>query len=153
MEQYRNYHEQGFEVVGVCLDSERDKAEKYIEDAELPWPSLFADDAGWKHPMATKYKITSIPTAILVDRDGNVVSLSARGEKLPELLTDLIGPVDPASRSGDWSSSRQQWKNALQAYESELEEDVNHAPARQGAAFSAFMLQDTDRYLMHAKAA
>ncbi len=93
LEQYRNFHDQGFEVVGICLDTDRDKAEKYIADEKIPWLSLFAKDAGWKHPMATKYGVTAIPTAILVDRDGKVVSLSARGEKLGELLTDLIGPV------------------------------------------------------------
>lgn len=84
--QYKKYHDQGFEVVGICLDTDREKAEKYVADAELAWPSLFEDDAGWKHPMALRYKIHAIPTAILVDRDGNVVSLAARGEELERLL-------------------------------------------------------------------
>jgi len=86
LEQYKQYHDQGFEVVGVCLDTQREKAESYVEDAELPWDSLFEEDAGWKHPMAVKYKISAIPTAILLDRDGKVISLAARGDELPNLL-------------------------------------------------------------------
>jgi thiol-disulfide isomerase/thioredoxin len=90
LERHKKYHEQGFVVVGVCLDTDRGKAEQYMADEKIPWPSLFAKDAGWRHPMATKYNVTSIPTAILVDRDGNVVSMSARGDKLPDLLADLL---------------------------------------------------------------
>lgn len=36
--------------------------------------------------MAVRYQIHAIPTAILVDRDGNVVSFAARGDELKELL-------------------------------------------------------------------
>ncbi len=92
--QYKKYHDQGFDVVGICLDTDLDKAKSYIADAEVPWPSLFEKDSGWKHPMAVRYKINAIPTAILVDRDGNAVSLAARGEKLQELLAKEFPETD-----------------------------------------------------------
>jgi thiol-disulfide isomerase/thioredoxin len=90
LDQYKLYHDRGFEVVGICLDDDREKATSYVREEELPWDSLFQDDAGWKHPMALEYRVTSIPTAMLVDRDGKVVSLSARGEELPKLLAELM---------------------------------------------------------------
>ncbi|TWU36492.1 Thiol-disulfide oxidoreductase ResA [Novipirellula aureliae] len=86
LKQYERFHEQGFEVVGICLDSNRQVAEDYVKTEGLPWLSLFQDEAGWKHPMAIRYEVHSIPTAILVDRDGNVVSVSARGDELSKLL-------------------------------------------------------------------
>ena len=38
--------------------------------------------------------ISAIPTMLLVDKDGKVVSLNARGEKLREELARLLGPVE-----------------------------------------------------------
>lgn len=52
--------------------------------------------------MAVRYKIHSIPTAILVDRDGNVISLAARGKKLQELLAK-----DFPETSGDDSDAKE----------------------------------------------
>ncbi|WP_167546585.1 TlpA disulfide reductase family protein [Stieleria maiorica] len=92
-EQYEAYHDRGFDVVGVCLDRDRDKAEEYIDSAEIPWPSIYDPDAKGKS-MAERYDITVIPTAILVDQDGKIVSLEARGETLPALLEELIGPAE-----------------------------------------------------------
>ena len=44
--------------------------------------------------MALRYGITGIPTVILVDRDGKVISTEARGRELGRLLADIFGPVD-----------------------------------------------------------
>jgi len=51
-------------------------------------------DVGWAHPMARYYGISSVPTAILVDKDGTVVSMSARGEELSALLEKLLGKAN-----------------------------------------------------------
>jgi len=39
----------------------------------------------------------SIPLAILVDREGKVVSLNARGAELERLLEKHIGPLEKAT--------------------------------------------------------
>ncbi len=83
---YEKYHKLGFEVVGISLDSERDKLEKYVADESIPWINLFDDEAKGAHPMATKYGVRAIPTAILVDGEGKVVSMQARGDELEKLL-------------------------------------------------------------------
>jgi thiol-disulfide isomerase/thioredoxin len=99
--QYDAYHANGFEVLGVCLDRDREKAEEYIDSAEIPWQSIFDQDAE-DESMAKRYGIVSIPTAILVDREGKVVSLEARGEALPQLLARMFDPPgDPQAESGD----------------------------------------------------
>lgn len=97
---YHAYHEKGFEVVGVSLDDRREQAESYIEQYDVPWPNLFSenkDHRKWEHPMAVYYGITGIPMAILIDRDGTVVSLQARGEILERELRRLLG--EPLARS------------------------------------------------------
>jgi len=82
----------GFEVVGISLDQERDALEKFVTERKIPWPILFepSEGSGWQHPLATYYGISGIPTVILIGRDGNVVSLNARGERLGELLDELF---------------------------------------------------------------
>ena len=67
---------------------------KFIDEREIPWANLFSDDAektGWDHPLATHYGILGIPATILVNQQGEVVSLSARGGQLPKLLEELLG--------------------------------------------------------------
>jgi thiol-disulfide isomerase/thioredoxin len=100
---YHAYHEKGFEVVGVSLDSSRDQAESYIEQYELPWPNLFSEkenERSWEHPMAVYYGVTGIPLAVLIDREGKVVSLLARGENLARELRRLLGEPLAQSQTG-----------------------------------------------------
>ena len=49
--------------------------------------------------MAKYYGVMGIPTVILVDKEGKVVSTRARGEELGLLLGKLLGPAEePAIR-------------------------------------------------------
>lgn len=94
LENYLKYHDKGFDVVGISLDEKRSDAEDYVKQTNIPWPSLFheaSDESGWQNPMAVKYGITGIPTAILIDQEGKVVSLQARGPRLGQLLEKLLG--------------------------------------------------------------
>jgi thiol-disulfide isomerase/thioredoxin len=95
---YDAYHDKGFEVLGVSLDKTPEAANKYKKEMKLPWDSLFPkneDERFWNHPLARYYGIGGIPTAILVDKDGKVVHMEARGELLQEQLQRLLGdPVE-----------------------------------------------------------
>jgi len=92
LEQYEKYHKDGFEVVGISLDQEREALEKFVDEQKLPWPILFEEPKGdgWQHPLATFYGISGIPTVVLIGRDGKVITLDARGEKLGERLDALF---------------------------------------------------------------
>ena len=102
---YEAYHEKGFDVVGVNLDKTEEQALAYIEQTKIPWKNLFSKDKdhrGWQHPMAVYYGVNGIPRAMLVDREGKVVSMQARGEELGTLLRKLLGePVVKTSRRSD----------------------------------------------------
>jgi thiol-disulfide isomerase/thioredoxin len=92
LEEYEKYHDKGFEVVGISLDQDRQALEKFVADQKVPWPILFEESEGdgWQHPLATYYGISGIPTVILIGRDGNVITLNARGERLGEELAKLF---------------------------------------------------------------
>lgn len=104
---YRAYHKKGFDVIGISLDTDKERLEEFIEKEELPWVTLFEDGAGWKHPAAVYYGIHGIPTCILVGDDGKVVDLRARGKRLEELLEERLGPP-PADEEGLLGT----WQNA-----------------------------------------
>lgn len=95
---YQQYHDKGFEVVGICLDDDKEATTAFIENRQLPWVTLFSEDAQhtrWQHPMAVYYGIQAIPTVILVGADGKVVTLSARGSELHKQLRALLGEPMP----------------------------------------------------------
>jgi thiol-disulfide isomerase/thioredoxin len=93
---YEKYHDRGFEVVGISLDRSTDKLREFVKDRKLPWACVPPDGGGKE--LADQFGVYAIPLPILVDRQGRVVSLHARGEELQRLLTRHIGP--PAESSG-----------------------------------------------------
>jgi thiol-disulfide isomerase/thioredoxin len=121
---YEKFHGLGFEVIGISLDDSDNRAglEKFLADEQIAWPILFgttAEESGWQHPMARKYNINAIPAAILLNREGNVVTLSARGEALPKLVEQLVGEPTPEPTDAE--------KPAEEA--SPLKKPVKKAPA------------------------
>jgi thiol-disulfide isomerase/thioredoxin len=90
---YEAYHDRGFDVVAISIDKTKDKPVKFMEARKLPWVCLFDEEPERKvESMADQYGVFYIPQAILVDRDGKVVSLHARGSELGRLLEKLLGP-------------------------------------------------------------
>ena len=96
---YEAYHSKGFEVVGISLDDDADRLAAFLKERQIPWTTLFPekeDERGWENPLARYYGIAGIPTVILVNKEGKVVSLNARGPALEQYLADLLGPVEAA---------------------------------------------------------
>ena len=91
---YAQYHDQGFEVVGVSSDNDRQELTSFLKQhTEMPWPELFAGGTGW-HPLTKKYGINSIPTMYLLDRNGVLRTVEGREEMdkmIPELLEEKAG--------------------------------------------------------------
>jgi thiol-disulfide isomerase/thioredoxin len=115
LENYLKYHDKGFEVIGISLDETREAAEQYVQQTNIPWPSIFSEeesDRGWQAPMAVKYGITGIPTAILVDQEGKVVSMNARGPRLGALLENLLGKAGKEAANVNSRESEQTAQSA-----------------------------------------
>lgn len=88
---YEDYHDRGFDVIGISLDNDAAALQEFVKKEGTPWTILYD---GPSCPAAEYYGIVAIPTAILVDRAGNVVSMNARGAELGRLLKELIGTED-----------------------------------------------------------
>jgi hypothetical protein len=71
---------------------------------------------GWDHPVAEKYAINAIPRLILVDQQGNVVSMNARGRQLTAELQRLLGaPAEAQAPRVDDEASNLQPRATLTA--------------------------------------
>lgn len=93
---YDAYHDKGFEVVGISLDEDEEALRKFVAQRELKWVNLLdqnPENQGWSNPIARHYGINAIPAVILINQEGKVINLNARGEALQEELTKLLGPV------------------------------------------------------------
>ncbi len=102
LQNYRAYHDKGFDVIGVNLDTTARSAHEYMDQTGFHFPTIFGDNpqqSGWNLPLARKYGVMAIPRVILVDQKGKVVSTMARGERLGQLLEQLLGPSDRAHAS------------------------------------------------------
>jgi thiol-disulfide isomerase/thioredoxin len=100
------YGKRGFEIVGINLDLTLTACEKYAEKEQLSWTNLMSHkdgERGWANPLATHYGISATPTAILVDQEGKVVSLAARGKELGRLLGEILGAAEPSQEAADSS--------------------------------------------------
>ncbi len=89
---YDQYHDQGFEIVGVSVDSEKDRR-KFIDlvaEKQITWPQHF-DGRGWKNQYAVEFTVTGVPAMLLLDKQGLLVSTDARGPKLGAEVKRLLG--------------------------------------------------------------
>ena len=88
---YERFKDRGFKVVAISLDANRDALEKYLEKEALPWVCLHEKDSKVRNPTAREVGLRAIPTCILIDRTGKVISVQARGAYLGQLLEKHIG--------------------------------------------------------------
>jgi thiol-disulfide isomerase/thioredoxin len=91
---YDQYHDKGFEVLGVDNDYSVKSVLAYTSKANLPWPQLYDAAAGannaW-NAITTNYGIEGIPVMFLIDKKGVCRTVKARDdfEKLiPQLLSE-----------------------------------------------------------------
>jgi thiol-disulfide isomerase/thioredoxin len=88
---YKKYHPQGFEVIGVSLDSDKDKLTAFLQKQDgMVWPQFF-DGQGWQNALAVKYGVESIPFTVLIGTDGKIIGTSLRGEALAPAVEKALG--------------------------------------------------------------
>jgi len=88
---YQKYHDQGFEVIGVSLDSDREKLAAYLKkQTGMVWPQYF-DGEGWHNKLAVKYGVEAIPFAVLIGPDGKIIGEALRGEALSAAAAGALG--------------------------------------------------------------
>ncbi len=87
---YNKYKDKGFDILGVSLDKDKESWIKAIGDDKLSWHQV-SDLKYWQNEVAVKYGIQSIPSNLLLDKDGKIIAKNLRGEALGKKLEELFG--------------------------------------------------------------
>ena len=84
---YDKYKNQGFEIVSISVDREKNDWIKAMNDNDMPWSHLL--DANGT--ASSIYGINSIPHIMLIDKDGQIIGRELRGKSLENKLEEIFG--------------------------------------------------------------
>lgn len=83
------YSQKGFQVVGVNLDNDVRDASQYLTQSRWGWPQLF-ETGGMDSRLANELGIMTLPTMILLDKNGAVVRRNIHAAELDAELGKLL---------------------------------------------------------------
>ena len=88
---YTKYKDDGFTIVSVSLDTDKQKWLGAIQADGLIWPNHVSDLGGWNSKVSKKYNVSSIPFTVLIDKEGNILQTNLRGPALENKLAEIFG--------------------------------------------------------------
>jgi thiol-disulfide isomerase/thioredoxin len=90
------YKDKGLEVLAISLDETREGLDKYLAGAELPWQVIHDNAADPFDRLQLRFGVSALPTVLLLNKEGTVVSLEARGAELDRLMEMIFEAPTPA---------------------------------------------------------
>jgi len=75
----RDRKDDEFEVIFVSSDRSADDQAEYMKDYDMDWPAI-PFDSPLRGELAAKYGIQGIPSLVIVDDQGNLISKNGRDE-------------------------------------------------------------------------
>lgn len=97
-ERYAIYHPAGFDIIGISVDSHKDRWPKAMDEEKLPWPQ-FALETSLEESKRL-YHYGGIPFCVLIDPEGKIVDRNMLGTYLDRKLIEIYGVV-PSEASGE----------------------------------------------------
>lgn len=86
---YAAYNDNGFEIYGISLDSNREKWLNAIEKDNRIWTEVSTVE-GFKTTVSINYGITALPTNFLIDASGKIIAVNIHGQQLKEKIDELF---------------------------------------------------------------
>jgi len=90
---YAEFKDKGVEFIGVSLDQPKEKGgldalKKFVKENDIQWPQYYQGNY-WQSEFSAGLGINSIPCVFLIDQEGKVSSVNARG-KLETMIPALL---------------------------------------------------------------
>lgn len=68
---YKQYHDKGFDIIGISLDRSQEQFETYIKENGITWQQYY-DGLYWDNKIAKRFGIQAIPHITIIDKNGAV---------------------------------------------------------------------------------
>ncbi|WP_158447799.1 peroxiredoxin family protein [Aquimarina longa] len=89
VKEYKKYKAQGFEIIGVSLDKNKESWIEAIKKDSLTWPNII-DLKGFEGDISLIYEVNGIPDNFLMDQNGIIIERRLRGDKLKNKLKEIF---------------------------------------------------------------
>ncbi len=86
---YNDYKNKGFGVLGISLDRTKEEWVQAIADDGLTWQQV-SDLSYWNSAAANLYAVNSIPSNLILDREGIIIAKNLRGQDLRNKISGLL---------------------------------------------------------------
>jgi peroxiredoxin len=86
---YKKFHADGFEILGVSLDTNEASWKQAIVQDNLQWNQV-NDNKGWSGPSTVSYNVEAIPSMILIDKKGIIREINLIGWRLEDRIKSLL---------------------------------------------------------------
>jgi peroxiredoxin len=85
---YSEYHDKGFEIVGISLDEDESIVARFAEQSGMTWPMIVNQQD--VEALRKKYHVEKIPSLYIVNRKGQVHQYDVKGSHLRKTIEALI---------------------------------------------------------------
>jgi len=75
----RDRNDEKFEVVFVSSDRSAEDQQEYMKDYDMEWPAI-PYDSPLREQLGAKYEVRGIPSLVIVDDQGNLITKDGRSE-------------------------------------------------------------------------
>ena len=82
-------NEKGFEIFSVSIDDNKKDWQKAITRQRITWVQV-NEPNGWDAQTAIRWNIDYLPKTYLINKKGDVVSISLEGKELEENVKKLL---------------------------------------------------------------
>ncbi|UTW65713.1 AhpC/TSA family protein [bacterium SCSIO 12643] len=86
---YHKYHDNGYNVLGVSLDSKKENWLQAIQEDSLEWDHV-SDLKLWDNAASNLYGVSAIPHTVLIDPNGQIIARGLTVEELDEKLNEIL---------------------------------------------------------------
>jgi peroxiredoxin len=86
---YEKYHANGFEVIGINMDADRQTFSGFVKEKNMTWQQFF-DGQVWKNRLAVKYGVHRMPATFLLNGEGIIIGKDLRGEDLEKAVAKAL---------------------------------------------------------------
>ena len=86
---YADFHDKGLEIIGVSLDSKKERWADGVAKQGLPWIQV-SSLKGWKCEVARLYSVTGIPALFVLDENNHIIATGLKGDALRKFVQEKL---------------------------------------------------------------